>query len=184
MLNALSQAQIAALFGVAPRTVREWHEKGLPRKGNGTYDAPECVAWYVAYCTGDDLDLNREKARLAKAQADKTEMANAVQRGELVPQERAREDVGEYIDACRKRLTNVPSHVEQQLDAETARRVVPIVRERIYEAVAELRDWRPSVARQPGQPLVAAAGLNGKSVVGHVSKAAGGKRGRAGAMED
>ncbi len=163
--------------------MREWHEKGLPRKPGGDYDAAECVAWYAHYVSGDDLDLNREKARLAKAQADKTEMANAVMRGELVPRATAIHDVGEYIDACRKRLTNVASHVEQRCSAETAW-VVPLVRERIHEAVAELRAYRPVVVVGPGGPLGTAADPDGEPVVGRGKAPAARKRRRAGAVED
>lgn len=179
MINALSQAQIAALFSVAPRTVREWHEKGLPRRPNGTYDGPECVAWYVNYVTGDDLDLNRERARLAAAQATKTELAIAESRAELLPRSRVLADVGEYINACRKRLTNLPSTIGQHLDPDTARRVEPIIRERIHEAVAELRQYRPSMAGRDSGTVDAAADPDRQPVGGRAPPAAARKRGRA-----
>jgi phage terminase Nu1 subunit (DNA packaging protein) len=55
------------------------------------------------------LDLNAERARLAKAQADKTEMENAVARGELLPAAEVAKADEVVFTALRDRVMQVES---------------------------------------------------------------------------
>jgi phage terminase Nu1 subunit (DNA packaging protein) len=180
--------ETAQLLGISEqalwKAVKERECPVLERRGSGKetlYDWREILVWRVADLMPDDLDLNRERARLAKEQADKTAMANALMRGELHSRARMVEEVSEYIDACRKRLINLPSTLAQQFDPDTARRVELIARERIYEAVAELREV--GGGRVAGA-VDAAADPDRERVVGPVPKAPGRKRRGAGAVAD
>ena len=166
MLHALEQSQIAALFNVAPRTVREWGEKGLPRNADGTYNGRECVAWYVAYVSGDDLDLNRERARLAKAQADKTEQENEVRRGELIPTEAVLQQWTDVLAAVRAKLLAMPSKLGPQLtNVSDAAIVAAAIKSVVYEALGELVAWQPAGGDADGVAGPApAAGANGRRV--------------------
>ncbi|SAI58958.1 Phage DNA packaging protein Nu1 [Bordetella ansorpii] len=87
----VTQAAFGSLVGISQPAVSDLLSRGVL-----TQDEPAAV-WLVEYCThlrevaagrqGDDggLDLVSERARLAAAQADKFEMANAVTRKELAP---------------------------------------------------------------------------------------------------
>lgn len=59
----------------------------LERHANADYwESTDCLrAIYTDAVEGDDLDLSAERARLAKEQADRVSMENAVKRKELVP---------------------------------------------------------------------------------------------------
>jgi phage terminase Nu1 subunit (DNA packaging protein) len=67
-LAQVTQTEISYVFGVAPRTVREWAKDDCPRNDDSTYDIQAVVAWYTARkaCTDD-------AARLLRARADKEE---------------------------------------------------------------------------------------------------------------
>jgi phage terminase Nu1 subunit (DNA packaging protein) len=181
--------ETAELLGISEQALwKAVRDRGAPvvgRDGQETmYDWREVLAWRITDLMPDDLDLNRERARLAAAQADRTEMQLAESRGELIPRARVLSEVGDYIDACRKRLSAVASTVAQYLDRETALRVEPILTGRIGEAVAELREYRPSVARRDPGAVDAAAGPDGQPVGGPAPAPAARKRRRARAVED
>lgn len=85
-----TQTEFAALVGISQPAVSGLLARGIIREG-GTIGQ-----WAEAYCdhlreqaagraAAGDLDLAAERARLAKEQADKVAMQNAVSRGELAP---------------------------------------------------------------------------------------------------
>jgi len=85
-------AEIADLLGVSLRTIGELTQKGiLPKAARGRYPVRDAVRAYAAHLreqaagrTGSTT-LTAERIRVATAQAEKLELANAVARGEMVP---------------------------------------------------------------------------------------------------
>ena len=72
----LNQQQLAQTFGVSDRTIRRWQNEGLPVElhahcGN-RYRLSDCIEWVVRRRFGNELIF--EKTRLARFQADKTEV--------------------------------------------------------------------------------------------------------------
>jgi phage terminase Nu1 subunit (DNA packaging protein) len=86
----------------------------------------------------DELDLTVERARLAKAQADKTEIENAVRCGELTQTSRIVGWYSSMVANAKNRLLQIPPTVGQQLDPALAPRVVELVRKLVHEALLEL----------------------------------------------
>jgi hypothetical protein len=90
----------------------------------------------------DDLDLTAEKARLAKAQADKTEIEVALKQGEIVLAEDAADVWGVQISNIRAKLLALGHTLAPQVAVETD---VPaccdIVDVRVREILVELRDF-------------------------------------------
>jgi hypothetical protein len=90
---------------------------------------------------GDDLDLNAERARKAKEEADRLEMQNAQMRGELLP----RDDVDAAVVAAfarvRSRMIGIPSKVAPVVAVmESPAEVEDAVRKAVYEALKELSE--------------------------------------------
>lgn len=88
--NTVTQEAFGDLVGISQQTVSELLMRGVIVQGAS---AGEWLKSYTSHlremaagraATGD-LDLAGERARLAKAQADRVEMQNAVTRGELAP---------------------------------------------------------------------------------------------------
>ena len=86
----MTQGQFAELVGVTQQAISDLVNRGTLRRGD------TAGAWLISYCANlreqaagrastGDLDLVQERARLAKEQADKVAMANAVERRELAP---------------------------------------------------------------------------------------------------
>lgn len=91
-MRIVGQEQIAAVFGVAPKTIVEWQEQGLPvakRGGPGVaseYESADCIAWLVAREVAK-VQGESPNDRLARARAEEIEMRNAERRGLLIPAE-------------------------------------------------------------------------------------------------
>lgn len=88
-MRIVGQERIAAVFGVAAKTIVDWQEQGFPIAQRGSpgipseYDTPACIAWLV------DRELKKVQAetpndRLARVRADSIEMDNAERRGLLI----------------------------------------------------------------------------------------------------
>jgi phage terminase Nu1 subunit (DNA packaging protein) len=154
------------MHGVDVRTIRRWDEEGHPKNADATYTASESIAWRLQRESGSDLDYTAERARLAKAQADKTEIENAVRAGQLLDASRVVREVGDMLSAFRARVIAIPSAVGQYFSPDVGPVVVGELRTRLYEALAELSEYRPSVPADAGEDPVAAAGADGEPVGG------------------
>ncbi len=86
----VTQKQFGELVGISQQAVSDLVMRGV------LSDDGAAGTWLLAYCGhlrevaagragSGDLDLVEQRARLAAAQAEKVEMANAVTRGELTP---------------------------------------------------------------------------------------------------
>jgi phage terminase Nu1 subunit (DNA packaging protein) len=108
-----NKKRTAMFFGVSPQSLDGWVSRGCPceRRGRALmFYLPEVVAWRDARrAPDDDLDLTAERARLAKEQADKTEMENKRIRGESVPAAHAVTMLEKIITAFRSKVLSIPT---------------------------------------------------------------------------
>lgn len=106
------------------------------------------IRWYlpadalpmIYRIAGSHLDLTDERARLAKEQADKTEMDNAVRRGELVEVETVRIAVGTSIQNAKTRLLSIPSALAKYLENKSATDIESQLSDAIHESLTELAE--------------------------------------------
>lgn len=85
--DSLSQRQLAEAKGCALTTVQNWMRQGCPSKkkrGRWVFSLPEIEKWLSERGKKAPGSLDAERARLAREQADKLEMENAITRGEMV----------------------------------------------------------------------------------------------------
>ena len=130
-------SKFAAIVGTSETNIAAWRRRGkLPK--NGTY-----ADWIIAYCDHlreraqlngpsanlaakgdkagtDDLDLAAERARLAKMQADKIEMENAVRRGELVEVDILRTVLADVAGQLSSALESIPVKLRREAPHLTA----------------------------------------------------------------
>lgn len=119
----LSAAEMATMLGTTPRKLRDLAERGLVVKaGRGRYEVLASVRSYVAHLRevasgrggeAEVTDLSRERARLAKLQADEREMRNAALRGELLPAVEVERTWTDVMRRVRSGVLAVPSRVRQ-----------------------------------------------------------------------
>lgn len=138
--------ELAELWGVDVRTMRDWL-RGLPadvpgKSGRGNaalWTVPRLITHRFVRSSGSDegeaLDLDQERARQAKASADKLEIENAVRRGEFAPVD--------VFDAAFLEYTRVVTAMLDGLEP-NLRRLLPHLSEsdysRIYQHLATERD--------------------------------------------
>jgi phage terminase Nu1 subunit (DNA packaging protein) len=160
----ISYRDIGGLFGVSNRTARSWCE-GLAPDMPGGNGAPNKFTLmrviehhFLVRGTpeGEQLDLDQERARQAKEQADKLGMANAVERGELVRMSSIEEHWGRELGNVRAALMALPRKcaprvVGIQRMPEIEAVIETAVREALEPVTAEDAGI-PSQARRVGQP--------------------------------
>ncbi len=133
----LKQSDFGALVGVSQPAVSDLLARGVLTDGESG------GVWLKQYCrhlreiaagraTNGDLDLATERARLAKEQADKVAMHNAVTRGELAPVAAMEAvlatvgtRVGKILDTIpglvRRRVPGIGSDVIEHITADIAK---------------------------------------------------------------
>lgn len=85
----VGQERIAEVFGVAPKTIVEWQEQGLPIAKRGSpgipseYESADCIAWLVRREV-ERASGESAKDRLAKLQGDKIERELRIMDRELI----------------------------------------------------------------------------------------------------
>ena len=118
-MQVLSGQQAAELLSVTTRRLYQIAKEAdpPPKDSSGIYPAREFGQWlrdrHVVSLgiqdNGEVLDLNAERARLAKEQDDKTAMDNARLRGELVPVAAARELLEKILSTFKTRILSIPA---------------------------------------------------------------------------
>lgn len=98
--ETVDAADLADLLGITANRVNALSRDGvIPKSGRGKFPLPESVRAYLEWTKANpagrrvsDPDLADEKKRLAKEQADKIALANAITREELVLVEEVRRE--------------------------------------------------------------------------------------------
>lgn len=130
--------ELSALFGVNSRTMRTWLEGldpdvpgGAGRGNSAKWILPRVITHkYAIRDSGEALDLNAERARLAKEQADKLAMENDVTRSNQVSIEVAAQEYERAISELVAFLDSLPAQVMRslphlsQIDQTRLRRVI------------------------------------------------------------
>jgi len=137
-------ALLARIFGTQVRRVQELGASGvLPKHGRNVYGLLESVTAYVAYLrerqASHPRDLNLERARLTKAQADHKEIELAKARGEVIPSVDVRKTWGDMVLAAKARLLSIPTSAAPTVHAaDTTADITRILALQIEEALDEL----------------------------------------------
>ena len=139
----VSAAELGEWLGIAPNRIHALGRDGiLPRVQGTRYPLRAAV---VAYCDHAralargkqvDAELAAEKLRLAKANAEKVETANAKLRGELIPAAEVERELAAVLRAVRAAMLAVPSRVAQTAGHLTPHDIAAIDRE-VRDALEE-----------------------------------------------
>lgn len=172
---------IARLFGVSERRVQQLAKDGIiPKAEKGKYELVGCVRGYIAFLQerafGKDvmtIDAHQERARLLKAQADKTELEVRVMNRDLIPVEEVRAYWAGMAVACRARLMGFPTrgaHIATGL--KEFHEVENALRELVHEALNELSLYDPEqssgINTRGGEAVSTATVINGQPVGGSI----------------
>lgn len=166
-VHDLTQKELAELFNVTPRTIRDWHSEGLPRLEGGNYDGSACVAWYA----DKDSEFADQRQRLAAAQAEKAEAENAIRRGELADTKDVAVKWIGMIASARAKILSLPTKLGPQLaNVADVGIIAGLIRAECYAALAELAQ-PDSYAAEGDSDVAPAAEHDGKRVGRRKTKA-------------
>lgn len=197
----LTQAQAAEVVGLTARRLRQLADEGEgpPQTAGGQYDPKELGRWYRQRVmselgVADDgvaYDYEAERARLTKAQADKTELEAAELAGALVRVEDVEAEWSRLLGASRARLLSLPTKAAPRARvAVNDEEAAALIEAEVIEALQELStDGIPPTTRErrqrsqaDGAGADAAAAADGERVGGPVPQAESRKRRRAGSV--
>ncbi len=145
-----SQGEVAKYLGISEKFFGDLLRQGVfTKQPRNFWDFDQCRLEYIKHLRdaaagrlhNGDLDLNEERARLAKEQADAKEMENAIARGELVYIEDVAKQFEKGLERARTKLLALPSKVAPEVHAcATAKEVQAIIESNIVEALSELAE--------------------------------------------
>ena len=182
-------AVISKFLNLTERRVQQLARDGIiPKAEKGKYDLVRSVQRYVQYLQDRAYgnpdaprDTHHERARLIKAQADKTELEVAALRNQLIPIETIEHDWMQQVSACRMRLLAIPSKSAFQIAAlKEPTEIERFLKRAIYEALSELAhdDALPEADAESPAGVDAAAGTDRKPVGGRKPKTQPGSKRR------
>ena len=160
-LSRLNLSELRGLTGAGERTIRRRLEGLAPVAQDGRtvwYPAREALARVFL---GEEMNLSRERARLAREQADAQAMKNAVERGELERVEVMETWLVQVLSAVVQHLDALPAKVAPEaFGAKSIAELEGVFKRYLHEARRELADalvsppklGRPSRARGNGAP--------------------------------
>jgi len=125
----------------------------LPKDGRARFDIDAVRIAYIRHIRDiaggkksgvDAPELTAERARLARAQADKAEMEVAALEGKLVPAESVEKIWTALATSFRSRMVAMPGKLAHQLAAiQNPAEAEAFIRKSIYEALDELSNFTP-----------------------------------------
>lgn len=183
MSESITQALGAEICGLSGRRIRQLVQagEGPPQDNNGHFPAREFGEWLkrrhlsgiVVGADGKSLDLESERARLAKEQADKYEMENSERRGVLADVEKLAAEWSRVGANIRTRLLSIPSTAAPQVAGLSIPEAKHIIEQLIHDALSELSESPPGTdtGASVEDSITSAAEANSKPVGGPRKKA-------------
>jgi phage terminase Nu1 subunit (DNA packaging protein) len=147
---------MAGLLGLSTRRITQLHGEGIAIKtGAGVFDAEATIQNYIRHISAKasnqaaTLDLNAERARLAREQADGQSMKNAQLRGELVDVEAVAQTWESIVAEVRSAMLAVPGRLRRRAGAALDAAAISLVDHEIREALSALAEPDNDQAARP-----------------------------------
>lgn len=166
-MSTASVDTIAKLLDMTPRRVQQIANEGIiPKpKGRGQYEIVPCVVGYIRHIkgmlNGEAGDLASEKARLTRAQADKTEIEIAKLRGDLVSLADAECGWSALVGAFRAKMLTLPPRAATTVLNKSEKDAERLLTDMVSEALAELSNWKPDDDEEESQEVPVSGGSGG-----------------------
>jgi phage terminase Nu1 subunit (DNA packaging protein) len=145
--------QLGKEFGCTGRTIRNLTAEGMPKAGRGEYDLERCKSWYIHYlksklrqgagAEGEDpgaYNVDRERARLTKAQAEQAEIELEEKKRQVIPIAAFKDAMGKMIGQARQQLLQLPGRVAHELANESAPVIKLKLTNHIHKALTALSE--------------------------------------------
>lgn len=136
----------AKAFGVSVQAFDRWEVEPAEKRGREQlYYLPDVIEFRLNRDTKGTLDLQAERARLACAQANKTEIEVNILKGRVYRAEKVERAWTEMIANCRARLVVIPTRLAPIVSAEDDQKKNEVsLRDAVYDALNELKNYEPT----------------------------------------
>jgi len=142
----VTQSQLSKDLEVSTTTVKDLTAKNVLTRTTNGYDLRQARLDYIAHLRemaagrySGELNLQEERARLAKEQADAKEMENMIERGELVYIDHIVKRFEKQLIKCKTKLLAAPTKIAAEVHAAAdVKEAKAIMEEAIEEALSEL----------------------------------------------
>lgn len=147
MTRIVGQELVAALFGVAPKTIVEWQGDGFPvaqRGGPGVpseYESEECIQWLVDR-ERSKLQVESQRDRVYRLQGDVLERELAEKAKLLVHVDQVEPKWRAAVLAAREYLMRQPAPLASRLQGLNRRQVEDALRTAFDGYLRRLAAWR------------------------------------------
>lgn len=142
----VTQSQLSKDLEVSTTTVKDLTAKNVLTRTTNGYDLRQARLDYISHLRemaagrySGELNLQEERARLAKEQADAKEMENMIERGELVYIDHIVKRFEKQLIKCKTKLLAAPTKIAAEVHAAAdVKEAKAIMEEAIEEALSEL----------------------------------------------
>lgn len=146
-MRIVGQEQIADFFGVAPKTIVEWQEQGMPIAVRGRpgvpseYDSSSCVAWLVQREV-KKVQGEKPQDRLARLQADRIEIELMEKRGQLLPADQIEPKLRAALIAAREMWRNEPARLAREIPGKPIKEIEDLLAGSYEAFLVKLSRWQ------------------------------------------
>lgn len=144
----ITTVQLAEIMGKTPQRVNQLVKNdGLPKKGDNCFYLPDVWQWFEIYSQSQfsdaELDLEEQKARLTKAQADLKELELAKAQGVAISSDDIKKMTERVVVSIRSHLMPFPKKVAPLISIMSDEiEIEQTLNGYLYQALNELSEFR------------------------------------------
>lgn len=145
-MRIVGQEKIADFLGVAPKTIVEWQEQGLPIELRGgphvpsEYDSVSCISWMIDRAL-KRAGTERPQDREARLNGDLKEIQLAEKRGTLIPVNQIEPKLRAAIIAAREFWRNEPARLAREVPGKPIQEIEDFLSTSFEVFLAKLSRW-------------------------------------------
>lgn len=144
--------EISEILGFTDRRIRQLENEGsLVKVGRNKFDLPASIQRYIEVTkeqseSEEDMDYNKEKTLLTRANRKKAEMELKILQGDVHKSEDVENVMNDMLTSFRAQVLVIPGKAASQVLGLTELEVIKdILKEMIHETLQELSDYEPNI---------------------------------------
>lgn len=146
-MKVVGQENIADVLGVAPKTIVEWQEQGLPILVRGgphvpsEYDSVACISWMIDRAM-KKAGIERPQDRESRLNGDLKELLIAEKRGTLIPVSQIEPRLQAAIVAAREYWRNEPARLAREIPGKPIKEIEDALIASFESFLVKFSHWR------------------------------------------
>ena len=144
----VSTDELMKLLRVSRQTITNWKDQGMPVYARGRWDVRRVLEWYVDRVTVEqqqatqaELDLEQERARKTKIEADQKQIELDVAQGKAIYIEDAVTRLSKVLVTVKNIVMNIPQRVAPKLIGKNLKEIKLILQDEQREALNEILNF-------------------------------------------